>query len=110
MLGVNRQTLIARVITEPISCCTHLSTHVSQIIQLFFLVFFFQTSLVANGELNNFAIREVLSTHKKLASSTTLTKDTQDLCLEIYKKFQAIELEIAKRDPGFLEVRFLYDF
>ena len=68
----------------------------------------FQTSLNENGEVNNSAIREVLSRHKKLASSTTLTKETQDLCLEIYKKYQDIEHEIAKRDPDFLEVRLLH--
>ncbi len=50
-------------------------------------------------------MREVLNTHQSLASSATLSNDIMDLCLQMFKEYQAIMAMIANKDPNFVEVR-----
>ncbi|CAH3039846.1 unnamed protein product [Porites evermanni] len=61
-------------------------------------------SLIQSGKLNESAILENLATHKLLLSNNRSPKDLEDLCLNIFENYTAIELEIAKRDPAFAVV------
>ena len=73
--------------------------------QLFvFRFFFFKTSLIQGGKLNESAIHENLATHKLLLSQNPSSKELDDLCLNIYKNYTAIEFEIAKRNLDFAVV------
>lgn len=60
-----------------------------------------KTSLIQGDKLNESAILENLATHKLLLSSNASSEDLEVLCLNIFENYTAIELEIAKRDPGF---------
>lgn len=42
--------------------------------------------------------------HKSLAHQVTLSKDTQDLCVNSSGWYDVIMDFVAKRDPGFAEV------
>ena len=77
-----------------------------------FVLFVFMPSyfvlfiVLQNGsEVNQSAIREVLSTHKSLASNVTPTTDFKKLCVDIFKKYEDMVGLMIKCDPGFLEVR-----
>ncbi|KAL9976389.1 hypothetical protein ACROYT_G013687 [Oculina patagonica] len=61
-------------------------------------------SLKQGDEVNKSAIREVLNTHQSLASSATLNSDIMDLCLQMFKEYQAIMVIIARKDPNFVEM------
>ena len=66
---------------------------------------FLQNSLEQSGEVNKSAIREVLATHRSLASIATLNNDIMDLCLETFKEYLDIMALVAnKGDPNFVEV------
>lgn len=67
-------------------------------------IFSYKYTLIQGGELNRSAILENLVTHKLLLSRTTSPKDLEDLCLNIFGNYAAIELEIARRDPDFAVV------
>ncbi|XP_073235129.1 uncharacterized protein [Porites lutea] len=62
------------------------------------------TSLIQDGKLNESAILENLANHKLLLSRNPSSKDLEDLCLNIFENYAAIEHEIAKRDLGFAVV------
>ena len=71
-----------------------------------YAVLFVLFIVLQNGsEVNKSAIREVLSTHKFLASSVTPTKDFKKLCVDIFKKYEDMVGLMIKCDPGFLKVR-----
>ncbi|KAM7441342.1 hypothetical protein ABFA07_009630 [Porites harrisoni] len=63
-----------------------------------------KTSLIQGGQLNKSAILENLATHKLLLSRNLSSKDLKDLCMKIFENYTAIQIEIAKRDPGFAVV------
>ena len=69
-----------------------------------FASFSYKASLIQGGRLNESAILEILATHKLLLSRNPSSKDLEDLCLNIFDNYTAIELEIAKRNPGFAVV------
>ncbi|KAM7432912.1 hypothetical protein ABFA07_016730 [Porites harrisoni] len=62
------------------------------------------TSLFQDGTLNESVILENLANHKLLLSRNPSSKDLEDLCLNIFGNYTAIEHEIAKRDLGFAVV------
>ncbi|KAJ7381531.1 hypothetical protein OS493_001680, partial [Desmophyllum pertusum] len=65
---------------------------------------FIKNSLEQSGEVNKSAIREVLATHRSLASIATLNNDIMDLCLETFKGYLDIMALVAnKEDPNFVE-------
>ena len=66
--------------------------------------FSYKNSLIQGGKLNKSAILENLATQKSLLLYNTLAKDLEDLCLNVYEIYTAIEFEIAKRDPVFAVV------
>lgn len=66
--------------------------------------FSYKTSLIQDGKLNESAILENLANHKLLLSRNPSPKDLEDLCLNIFENYTAIEHEIAKRDLGFAVV------
>ena len=63
-----------------------------------------QITLEQGNEVNLSDFREVLNKHQILASSVTLNNDTKDLCLKIFKEYQAIMVTIAKGEPQFVQV------
>ena len=69
-----------------------------------FASFSYKTSLIQGGQLNKSAILENLATHELLVSRNLSSKDLKDLCMKIFETYIAIQLEIAKRDPGFAVV------
>lgn len=69
-----------------------------------FASFSYKTSLIQGGKLNKSTILEHLATLKLLLSRNPLSKDLKDLCVKIFEIHTAIQLEIAKRDPGFAVV------
>ena len=69
-----------------------------------FASFSYKTSLIQGGKLNKSTILEHLATLKLLLSRNPLSKDLEDLCVKIFEIHTAIQLEIAKRDPGFAVV------
>ena len=70
----------------------------------FFPSFSYKTSLIQDDKLNESAILENLANHKLLLSRNPSSKDLEDLCLNIFENYTAIEHEIAKRDLGFAVV------
>lgn len=66
--------------------------------------FSYKTSLFQDGTLNESAILENLANHKLLLTRNPSSKDLEDLCLNIFGNYTAIEHEIAKRDLGFAVV------
>ena len=66
--------------------------------------FSYKTSLIQGGKLNKSTILEHLATLKLLLSRNPLSKDMEDLCVKIFEIHADIQLEIAKRDPGFAVV------
>lgn len=69
-----------------------------------FASFSYKTSLIQGDNVNKSAILENLATHKLLLSSNRSSEDLEDLCMNIFENYTAIELEIAKRDPDFAVV------
>lgn len=69
-----------------------------------FASFSYKASLIQGGKLNESAILENLATHKLLLSRNPSSKDLEDLCLNIFDNYTAIELEIAKRNRSFAVV------
>ena len=69
-----------------------------------FSSFSYKTSLIQDGKLNESAILENIANHKLLLSRNPSSKDLEDLCLNIFENYAAIEHEIAKHDPGFAVV------
>ena len=61
-------------------------------------------SLIEGDELNESAILENLATHKLLLSRNPSSKDLEDLCLNIFENYTAIQLEIARHNPLFAVV------
>ncbi|CAH3161093.1 unnamed protein product [Porites lobata] len=63
------------------------------------------TSPTAQGdELNESAILANLASHKLLLSRNPSSKDLEDLCLNSFENYTAIQLEIAKHNPLFAVV------
>lgn len=66
--------------------------------------FSYKTSLIQSGRLNKSTILEHLATLKLLLSRNPSSEDLEDLCVNIFEIHTAIQLQIAKRDPGFAVV------
>ena len=75
-----------------------------QLIVLLSLPFSYKTSLIQGDNLNESAVLENLATHKSLLSRNASYKDLEDLCVNIFENYTVIQLEIAKRHPGFAMV------
>ena len=61
-------------------------------------------SIAKGDEVNMSDINEVLTKHQSLANRTILNNRIMDLCLGIFKGYQAITDWVAKQHPNELEV------